>query len=100
MRGSFESHVVSTFRHHSRVPLNPIDNLNYPIILKKHVGSLVITATHCRLRTEENIWKSDRPKINNVLVLENLNTDRLMSLVRRLVIQSDFKILVAEGDQL
>ena len=26
-RGSFESHVVSTFRHHLRVLLHPSDNL-------------------------------------------------------------------------
>ena len=32
-----------------------------------------------------------------ILDLEKLKTDRLMSLVRRLVIQSDYKILVTKG---
>lgn len=54
-RGSFESHVVSKFRHHLRVSLHPSDNLklfNYhgkhKCIYIKH-RSLVITATHCLL---------------------------------------------------
>ena len=35
--------------------------------------------------------------MNNILDLEKLKSDRLMSLVRRLVIQSDCKILVTKG---
>ena len=58
----------------------------------------MITATHCVL-TGENIreadlasdlprvtlWSPDRPKMNDILGFENLKTNRLMSLVRRLV---------------
>ena len=35
--------------------------------------------------------------MNNILGLEKLKTDRLMSLIRRLVIQSDYKIPVTKG---
>ena len=59
----------------------------------------MITGTHC-VRKGENIrdadvasdlprvtlYSPDRPKMNDILVFENLKTDRLMSLVRRLVI--------------
>ena len=39
--------------------------------------------------------------MNDIVILENLKIDRLMSLVRRfrLYIPSDYKILVIEGDQ-
>ena len=79
--------------------------LNYPILVKQHEciyikhRSLMITGTHC-VRKGENIrdadvasdlprvtlYSPDRPKMNDILVFENLKTDRLMSLVRRLVI--------------
>ena len=68
--------------------------LNYSILVKQHKciyikhNSLVITATHCLL-IGENIRESDvaslprvtlkspdRPKMNDILVLENLKTDR------------------------
>ena len=101
-RVSFESHVVSTFRHHLLVLLHLTDNIKlsnnrrqHKCIYIKH-RSLVINATHCVL-TGENIGEADvaslpritlespdRPKMNDVLVFENLKTDRLMSLVRRL----------------
>ena len=59
----------------------------------------MITATHCVLKGENirdadvasdlprvTLYSPHRPKMNDILVFENLKTDRLMSLVRRLVI--------------
>ena len=106
-RGPFESHVVSTFRRHLRVLLHLSDNLklSHPILVKQHKciyikhRSLMITATHCVLKGENirdadvasdlprvTLYSPHRPKMNDILVFENLKTDRLMSLVRRLVI--------------
>ena len=63
-RVSFESHVVSTFRHHLRVLLHLTDNIKLSNTRRQHKciyikhRSLVINATHCVL-TGENIGEAD-----------------------------------------
>ena len=98
-RGSFESHVVSTFRHHLRVLLHLSDNLklsNTRETTHVYLHQTQESGDHCKekilgklmllLSFLCNSVAPDRPKMNDILVFENLKTDRLMSLVRRLAI--------------
>ena len=87
-----------------RVSLNPTDNLKLSNNLETTQVYLYETreyGDHCNALLTDSSWLcSSRIGLRWMtfcLDLEKLKTDRLMSLVRRLVIQSDYKILVMKG---